>query len=144
MSGNPGPGGGSPRWGPETDPARHPIAADADEYSAIQPIALPPSRSIRAHAARISAVVLRKLAVDAVAVGRSAYGNTVEQLDVERRTKLAELRRRFVEGPLLVFPDGRKAVLLTRDMMPLPGASTVVPFFHGTGEWGSLEAAPVG
>ena len=61
----------------------------------------------------------------------------------ERRTELrvAELRRRFVEGPVIVLPPGRNASFVTSGMTPIPGAGTST--FRTTAEWGNLEAASV-
>ena len=60
--------------------------------------------------------------------------------DSAQRVRLAELRARFVEGPVVVIPNGRMNSFLTAGMTVLPGEGTVYPGFRTTGEWGSLEA----
>jgi hypothetical protein len=61
----------------------------------------------------------------------------------ERQVRVAELRRRFVEGPVVVLPSGRNSSFVTNGMTPIPDAGTVYPAFRTTGEWGSLTAAQV-
>lgn len=66
-----------------------------------------------------------------------------EKLDAERKLRIAELRRRFVDGPVLTIPAGGSASFVTTGMTPIPGAGTVYPSFRVTATWGSLEAAAV-
>lgn len=66
-----------------------------------------------------------------------------ERREGERRARVAELRRRFVEGPVLVVPRGRNAAFITTGVTPIPGAGTIYPSFRVAGDWGSLEAAEV-
>lgn len=61
----------------------------------------------------------------------------------QRQRKLAELRKRFIEGPVLVLPNGKMNSFSTVGMMPIPGEGTVYPTFRTSGDWGSLEAASV-
>jgi hypothetical protein len=63
-----------------------------------------------------------------------------ERRDEERRVRLAELRRRFVDGPVLIVPRGRGAVLNTTGATPIPGQGTVFFEYRVTAEWGSLES----
>lgn len=66
-----------------------------------------------------------------------------EQREVERQRRIAELRRRFVEGPVLVLPRGRNAAFVTTGVTPLPSAGTIFPQYRVTGEWGSITADQV-
>jgi hypothetical protein len=63
--------------------------------------------------------------------------------DVTQKALVAELRRRFVDGPVLVLPATRSASFLTAGMTPIPGEGTVYPTYRTTAEWGSLDAATV-
>jgi hypothetical protein len=63
-----------------------------------------------------------------------------ERRDEELRVRLAELRRRFVDGPVLIVPRGRGAVLMTTGATPIPGEGTVFFEYRVTAEWGSLES----
>ena len=62
-----------------------------------------------------------------------------EQLEAERQARLADYRRRFVEGPVLIIPRPRSASFVTNGLTPIPGAGTVYPTYRATGPWGSLE-----
>ena len=64
-----------------------------------------------------------------------------EKRDAERQVRLAELRRVFVDGPVLVVPRANNASFTTTGMTPLPGAGTVYPGYRVKAEWGSLEAS---
>lgn len=81
-----------------------------------------------AAAARYDAAALR-----AAEVARAA----------EARKRLADLRRRFVEGPVLVIPKGGANSFTTNGMVPIPGAGTIYPTFRTSGDWGSLEGKEV-
>lgn len=61
----------------------------------------------------------------------------------DQETRVADLRRRFVEGPLLVLPNGRTNAFVTNGITPIPGAGIVYPSFHTTADWGSLDAERV-
>lgn len=61
----------------------------------------------------------------------------------EHLLRLAELRSRFVEGPLLIVPRGRGAVINTTGATPIPGEGTVFLEYRVTAEWGSLESSGV-
>lgn len=66
-----------------------------------------------------------------------------EKRDVEQKEKIAALKRRFVDGPVLIVPRDGNASFTTAGITPIPGFGTVYPTFRVTGEWGSLEAAQV-
>ena len=60
--------------------------------------------------------------------------------DEERKARVAELRRRFVEGPVVILPNGTQNSFVTNGMTPIPDAGMVYPTFRTSGEWGSAEA----
>jgi hypothetical protein len=66
-----------------------------------------------------------------------------EKREVERKARIAELRRRFVDGPVLLLPAGGNFSFAPAGMTAIPGAGTIYPNFRVTGKWGSLEAAEV-
>jgi hypothetical protein len=66
-----------------------------------------------------------------------------EKRDVEQRARIAALRRRFVDGPVLVLPAGGNFSFSTAGLTAIPGAGTVYPNFRVTSKWGSLEGAEV-
>jgi hypothetical protein len=76
----------------------------------------------------------------AVRYGGSELKAAEEQRDAEHRARVADLRRRFVEGPVLVVPRGRNASFVSTGMTPIPDAGTVYPGYRVAGEWGSLQA----
>jgi len=59
----------------------------------------------------------------------------------ERQERLAELRRRFVDGPVLRIPGGGSGMSDSRGAVVIPGGGTVYfgPF-RASGAWGTLEA----
>lgn len=59
----------------------------------------------------------------------------------ERQERLAELRRRFVDGPVLRIPGGGSGMSDSRGAVVIPGVGTVYfgPF-RASGAWGTLEA----
>ena len=63
-----------------------------------------------------------------------------EARETKRAERVALLRQRFVEGPVLVVPRGRNASFITNGVTPIPGAGTIYPSYRVSGEWGSLEA----
>jgi hypothetical protein len=66
-----------------------------------------------------------------------------EKREAEQKARIAELRRRFVEGPVLVLPGAHSSTFSTSGMTPIPGAGTIYPAFRATDEWGSLDAGRV-
>lgn len=65
-----------------------------------------------------------------------------ERRDVEQKARVAELRRLFVEGPVLALPRVGKVSFsfVTTGMTPIPEVGTVYPTCRVNAEWGSLEA----
>jgi acetyl esterase/lipase len=64
-----------------------------------------------------------------------------EKREQERQQRLAELRGRFVEGPVLVMPGGGSGMSDSRGAVVIPGVGTVYfgPY-RASGNWGTLEA----
>lgn len=63
--------------------------------------------------------------------------------EVEHRRRIVELRRRFVDGPVLVLPHAKVSTSVTTGRVVIPGAGTVLPKFRTVAEWGTLEAESV-
>lgn len=66
-----------------------------------------------------------------------------EQRAERHKLRVAELRRRFVEGPVLVMPRAPVASFVSSGITPIPGAGTVFPTYRANGPWGRLEATSV-
>jgi hypothetical protein len=64
-----------------------------------------------------------------------------DQRDQQRQQRLAELRRQFVDGPVLVFPGAGGAQFNSIGAVSIPGIGTVYfgPY-NASGEWGTLSA----
>jgi hypothetical protein len=65
-----------------------------------------------------------------------------EKRDAERKAKVAELRKRFLDRPVLVLPNAGGS-FSSSGITPIPGVGTVFPKVHVTAEWGVLQAAQV-
>lgn len=76
----------------------------------------------------------------ALAYGGEALLRAEEEREAEREARVARLRERFVEGPVLVVPRGRNASFVTLGVTPVPGAGTLYPTYRVQGPWGTLEA----
>ena len=64
-----------------------------------------------------------------------------QQREQQRQERVAELRRRFVDGPGLVIRGGGSASSDSRGAVVIPGAGTVYfGAYRASGEWGTLEA----
>jgi hypothetical protein len=63
-----------------------------------------------------------------------------EKRDADQKAKVAELRRRFVDGPVLRLPNAGGS-FSSSGIAPIPGAGTVFPGVHVNAEWGVLDAA---
>lgn len=97
----------------------------------------------------LAALVMRAFAVQPAtdaAASAARYGGaeiraSEEQREQERQQRLAELRRRFVDGPVLVIPGGGSGMSDSRGAAVIPGIGTVYfgPF-RASGNWGTLEA----
>ncbi len=66
---------------------------------------------------------------------------TEEQRGQQRQARIAELRRRFVDGPVLLMPGGGSGLSNSFGAVVVPDVGTI--YFHAyrmTGPWGALEA----
>jgi hypothetical protein len=96
----------------------------------------------------LATLLMRALAVqpatDATASATRYGGAEIrafeEKREHERQERLGELRRRFVDGPVLLIPGGNHSYD-TRGAVVIPGVGTVYfgPF-RASGAWGALEA----
>jgi hypothetical protein len=57
-----------------------------------------------------------------------------------RQNAIAELRRRFVDGPVLTMPAAGTATADNRDATTIPGAGTVLREIRLTAAWGHIDA----
>ena len=97
----------------------------------------------------LATLVMRALAVEPASdatASAARYGGaelraSEQQREQQRAERIAELRRRFVDGPVLVFPGGGGTASDSRGAVVIPGVGTV--YFHAfrsSGAWGTLEA----
>ena len=97
----------------------------------------------------LGTLLLRALAVqpapDATASATRYGGAEIrafeQKREHERQQRLGELRRRFVDGPVLVIPGGGSGMSDSRGATVIPGIGTVYfgPY-RASGSWGTLEA----
>jgi hypothetical protein len=81
------------------------------------------------------------VAVTAKRYDGAALRKAEEERDRAQQARLAELRKRFVDGPVLTMPAGGSGTSDTRDSVGIPGIGTV--FFHNftlSAQWGRLDA----
>lgn len=76
----------------------------------------------------------------AVRYGGPALRVEEEARDAEQKRRVAELKAKFVDGPVLLVPRGRNAMLRTTGATPIPGAGTVFFEYRVTAPWGSIAA----
>ena len=97
----------------------------------------------------LGTLVMRALALqpatDATA-SATRYGGaeiraSEQRREHQRQQRLAELRQRFVDGPVLVIPGGGSGMSDSRGATVIPGIGTVYfgPY-RASGGWGALEA----
>jgi hypothetical protein len=97
----------------------------------------------------LAALLARALAIQPVADAAAAaarYGGAQlrvaeEQREQQRQARIAELRRQFVDGPVLLMPGGGGGLSNSLDAVVIPDVGTI--YFHAyrmKGEWGALEA----
>jgi hypothetical protein len=83
-------------------------------------------------------------APDAVAAAARYDGAQVrsaeEQRDREQQAVIAELRRRYVDGPVLVVPRAGSGSINTMGATVIPGAGTVFRAMANRGIWGFFDA----
>lgn len=97
----------------------------------------------------LGTLVMRALAVqpatDATAsaarFGGAELRASEQQREQQRQERLAELRRRFVDGPVLLISGGGSGMFNSVGAVVIPGAGTMYfgPF-RASGAWGTLEA----
>jgi hypothetical protein len=97
----------------------------------------------------LATLVMRALAVQpathatasATRYGGAELRASEQKREQERQERLAELRRRFVDGPVLRIPGGGSGMSDSRGAVVIPGAGTVYfgPF-RASGDWGTLDA----
>jgi hypothetical protein len=96
-----------------------------------------------------AALLMRALGVQPVADAAAAavrYGGAElraaeEQRERQRQARIAELRRRFVDGPVLLMPGGGGGMSDSRGAVVIPDVGTIYfGAYRMTGEWGALEA----
>jgi len=64
-----------------------------------------------------------------------------EQRDQQRQARIVELRRRFVDGPVLLMPGGGRGFTDSHGAVVIPDVGTVYfGEYHITGAWGALDA----
>jgi len=64
-----------------------------------------------------------------------------EQRAQQRQARIAELRRRFVDGPVLLMPGGGRGFSDSHGAVAIPDVGTIYfGEYHQTGEWGALDA----
>jgi len=83
-------------------------------------------------------------AADAVAAASRYRGAELraaeEQRDREQQALIAELRRRYVDGPVLIVPRAGSGRTNNMGATVLPGAGTVFRAMANKGAWGSFDA----
>jgi hypothetical protein len=96
-----------------------------------------------------AALLMRALAIQPVADAAAAaarYGGAElraaeEQREQQRQARIAELRRRFVDGPVLLMPGGGGGYTDSRGAVVIPDVGTIwFGAYRITGPWGALEA----
>lgn len=81
------------------------------------------------------------VAVSAARYDGATLRTAEETRDRAQQVRVAELRRRFVDGPVLTMPAGGSGTSNTTGSVGIPGAGTV--FFHSftlSAQWGRLNA----
>ena len=72
--------------------------------------------------------------------GGAALRIAEEKRDGDQKAKVAELRKRFVDGPVLVLPNAGGS-FASAGITPIPDIGTVFPGVRVTAAWGTLDAA---
>jgi hypothetical protein len=94
-------------------------------------------------------LLMRALGVQSTADAAAAaarYGGAKlraaeEQREQRRQARIAELRRRFVDDPVLVMPGGGRGFSDSHGAVVIPDVGTIYfGEYHMTGQWGALDA----
>jgi hypothetical protein len=97
----------------------------------------------------VAALLMRALGVQPVADATAAavrYGGAEiraaeEQREQQRQTRIAELRRQFIDGPVLVMPGAGAGLSNSLGAVVIPDVGTIYfGAYCQTGEWGALQA----
>jgi hypothetical protein len=96
----------------------------------------------------MGALVMQALAIQpasdttaAAAYGGAELRTAEQQRAQQRQERVAELSRRFVDGPVLLIQGGGRGSSDSRGAVALPGIGTVYfGSYRYSGEWGTLEA----
>jgi hypothetical protein len=92
----------------------------------------------------LSAAAGATAAPDAVAAAARYDGEQVraaeEQRDREQQAIIAELRRRYVDGPVLIVPRAGSGSVNNMGATVIPGAGTVFRAMANKGAWGFFDA----
>jgi hypothetical protein len=96
-----------------------------------------------------AALLMRALTIQPVAdvaAAAARYGGAElraaeEQREQQRQARIAELRRQFVDGPVLVMPGAGRGLSNSLGAVVIPDVGTIYfGAYRQTGEWGALEA----
>jgi hypothetical protein len=96
-----------------------------------------------------AALLMRALAIQPVADAAAAAARyegaqlrvAEEQREQQRQARIAELRRQFVDGPVLVMPGAGRGLSNSLGAVVIPDVGTIYfGAYRQTGEWGALEA----
>ena len=96
-----------------------------------------------------AALLMRALGVQPaadVAAAAARYGGAdiraaEEQREQKRQARIEELRRRFVDGPVLLMPGGGSGYTDSRGAVVIPGVGTIwFGAYRIKGPWGALDA----
>jgi hypothetical protein len=64
--------------------------------------------------------------------------------ETQRAARVADLKKKFVDGPILRIPRARTATFVTTDATPIPGAGVVFSSYRvADAEWGNLSGGRV-
>jgi hypothetical protein len=96
-----------------------------------------------------AALLMRALAIQPVAnvdAAAARYGGAElraaeDRREQQRQARIAELRRRFVDGPVLVMPGGGSGFTDSHGAVVIPDVGTIwFGDYRQTGAWGALDA----
>ena len=79
----------------------------------------------------------------AIRYGGAGLRELEQKRQQQRAALVTDLKRRFVDGPVLVMPRARTAAFVTSGIVPIPGAGTIYPSYRATTDWGTLVAERV-
>src|SRR5207244_13611734 len=83
----------------------------------------------------------KDLEAAAVSYGGPEIRERETRREVEHKARRAQLRGRFVDGPILIVPRGRGASFGSAGITTFPGEGTVYSSYRTKADWGTLEAS---